>query len=103
MRIGSAGLVLAAGALAAGCAEAPEQHAARQAVERASERVGRTGETHCTPNPRLFFAEGPTASVFVCAVRTGGAVCDRYLVRHRGGSYAVRLQERDGDCILPAS
>ncbi len=85
--------------LGAGCAETPEQHAARRAVERAS---ANHRETRCTSNPHLFFAEGPTASVFVCLVRTRDATCDRYLVRRRGARYEVRLQRRGADCILPA-
>ena len=53
----------------------------------------------CTPSARLFFAQGPKASVFICLVRVGGGVCDRYLVQN--GS--VRLQRREADCILPAT
>ena len=95
--------VVIAAALAAGCAEAPEQHSARLAVERAADDAGRAGTTRCTSNPRLFFTEGPTASVFVCTVRVSGGFCDRYLVRHTGRRYDVRLRERRGDCILPAA
>jgi hypothetical protein len=90
-------------AVAVGCAETPAQHSARLAVERAAERAGREGETKCTPNPRLFFAEGPAASVFVCLVKVGGGVCDRYIVRQDGPRDSVRLKLRDADCILPAT
>jgi hypothetical protein len=79
------------------CAEAPAQHAARLKVERVAERAGRGGHTHCTANPRVFFAQGPSASVFICLVKVGGGSCDRYIVR-RG---EVRLQLREADCILP--
>ncbi len=95
--------LLVAAIVAAGCAESPDQHSARLAVERAAGTSGRGGETHCTPNPRLFFAQGPTAKVFVCVVKVGGGLCDRYFVRRSGGSYAVRLQARDADCILPTT
>ena len=103
MRAGRASAALLVAALAgAGCAETAEQHAARLAVERIAAGEGRSGDTHCTSNPRLFFAEGPTAKVFVCLVKVGGGLCDRYLVRRSSGrAYEVRLQERDGDCILP--
>jgi hypothetical protein len=93
--------LLFAALVAAGCAESAEQHSARLAVERASAVDRRSGDTHCTSNPRLFFAEGPTAKVFVCLVKVGGGLCDRYVVHRKGGRFAVRLQERDADCILP--
>ena len=35
--------------------------------------------------------------MFVCLVKTGGGVCDRYVV-DKG---TVRLQAREADCILP--
>jgi hypothetical protein len=89
----------AATAVLAACAESPRQHSARLAVEGAAQQAGRTGDTHCTPNPRLFFAEGPTATVFICLVKVGGGVCDRYIVR-KG---VVRLQRREADCILPGT
>jgi hypothetical protein len=94
----AAALVVSAALLTA-CAEAPAQHAARLEVEQAAARAGRAGETKCTPNARLFFAEGRKASVFICLVKVGGGVCDRYIVR-RG---SVRLQLREADCILPGT
>lgn len=87
----------AGAAILTACAEAPAQHAARLQVEEVAEKAGRPGATKCTANPRLFFAEGPKASVFVCLVKVGGGSCDRYIVR-RG---EVRLQLREADCILP--
>ena len=85
--------------LVAACAETRGQHAARLAVQDAAAQAGRSGDTKCTSNPRLFFAQGPTANVFVCLVKVGGGVCDRYIVR-KG---AVQLQRRDADCILPGT
>lgn len=99
MTLRAGAVLLASAALLTACAETAGQHAARLAVERAADRAGRGGETKCTPNPRLFFAQGPKASVFVCLVKVGGGVCDRYVVRH--GS--VRLQLREADCILPGT
>jgi hypothetical protein len=84
-------------ALLTACAEAPAQHAARLEVERVSQKAGRGGDTKCTSNPHLLFSEGPKASVFVCLVKTGGGVCDRYVV-DKG---TARLQAREADCILP--
>ena len=89
-------LVVLAAVLTA-CAETPAQHAARMKVEAASAHAGRAGDTHCTSNPRVFFAEGPAATVFICLVKVGGGQCDRYVV-HQGN---LRMQARDVDCILP--
>jgi hypothetical protein len=89
-------------AVAAGCAETAEQHAARLAVERKADKAGRPGKTRCTSNPVRLFFSGPAASVFVCIVRREGVSCDRYIVRRRATRYAVELRLRDGDCILPA-
>ena len=98
MRPVRAACVLVAGAvLLTACAEVPAQHAARLKVERVAEQSGRPGDTHCTTNPRVFFAQGPAASVFICLVKVGGGSCDRYIVK-KG---TVRLQRREADCILP--
>ena len=74
------------------CAEAPAQHAARLEVEQTAERSGRSGDTHCTPNPRLFFAQGPKAERASSAWSRWGGVCDRYVVDEG----AVRLQAGSG-------
>ena len=98
MRPARAGCALAAAAaVLTACAEAPAQRAARLQVERVSEQTGRGGDTKCTANPRILYAEGPAASVFICLVKIGGGACDRYVVK-KG---TVRLQAREADCILP--
>ncbi len=94
--------MLLAAAAAAGCAEAPEQHGARLAVELYARGQGRAGDARCTSNPKLFFTSGPTAKVFVCIVKIGGNHCDRYVAYRSGRDYTVRLRRRDDDCILPA-
>jgi hypothetical protein len=100
MRPVRAAAVLVGGAsVLSACAEEPGQHAARLEVERVAERAGRSGDTHCTPSARLFFAQGPKASVFICLVKVGGGSCDRYIVRKE----VVRLQLREADCILPGT
>ena len=91
--------LVAATAVLTACAESAGQHTARLKVEQAAERAGRSGDTKCTPNPRLFFAQGPTATVFVCLVKVGGGTCDRYIVK-KG---EVHLQLREADCILPGT
>jgi hypothetical protein len=98
MRPVKAGCALVAvAAVLTACAEAPAQHAARLKVEQVARQTGRAGDTKCTSNPRVFFAQGPAASVFVCLVKVGGGSCDRYIVK-KG---TVRLQRREADCILP--
>jgi hypothetical protein len=94
--------VLLAGATAAGCGETVEQKGARLAVQLYARGQGRSGDTRCTSSPRLFFAAGPRAKVFVCIVKTAGARCDRYIAYRSGRDYTVRLHRRDDDCILPA-
>jgi hypothetical protein len=104
MRAGkSVAAVLFTAAVAAGCAESSGQHSARLAVQRAAAADRRAGDTHCTSNPRLFFTEAATAKVFVCLVKVGSGLCDRYLVRRIDRRLDVRLQERDADCILPTA
>ncbi len=102
MKSATLALAVLAAAVAVGCAETPEQHSARLAVERASDRQGRGGDTRCTSNPVTLFVPGPAASVFVCIVKASEDGCDRYVVRRTGRSYAIRLRARDVDCILPA-
>jgi hypothetical protein len=82
--------------VATACAEVPAQHAARLEVERVATKAGRSGDTKCTSNPKMFFAEGPAATVFICLVKVGGGVCDRYIVKKE----EVRLQLREVNCML---
>ena len=95
----AAGTLLLLVAVVTACAEVPAQHAARLEVERVAAKAGRSGDTKCTSDPKLFFAQGPAASVFICLVRVGGGVCDRYIVKKE----EVRLQLREADCILPGT
>jgi hypothetical protein len=94
--------VLLAAAVAAGCAEAPEQRGARLAVELYAGGQGRPGDARCTSSPRQFLTAAPRAKVFVCIVKTGGIRCDRYAAYRSGRNYTVRLHARDVECILPA-
>ena len=94
------GLALVALALlAAGCKDAA-QKAAADAVGKAARP---SGKVDCTSGRTGNFGGGPRATVFVCAVHVSGGACDRYLVRERRHAFAVRLQARKADCILPGS
>jgi hypothetical protein len=90
------GTVVAALALA-GCAAAPEEEGAEDAVARASG----TDRVECTGRSRIWFREGSPAEVMLCVARRDASVCDRYRVDREGSSYAVRLLARGGDCALP--
>jgi hypothetical protein len=46
--------------------------------------------------------EVPT-TVFLCIAKRGANDCDHYRATLRGQAFVVRLEERDGDCVLPAS
>lgn len=98
----AAALLLLAAAVAAGCAEAPEQRGARLAVELYASGQGRPGDARCTSSPRQFLTGAPRAKVFVCIVKTGGNRCDRYVAYRSGRDYTVRVSRRGDDCILPA-
>ncbi len=89
---------LAAVAILAGCGPgAPEQEAAEREVARAT----RSERAECTARSRFWFAEGPPAEVFVCAVRVDDGFCDRYRVERDGAEFTVRVLERRASCVLP--
>jgi hypothetical protein len=98
-RPGGAAALVALVLLAAGCRDAA-QNAAADAVGKAARP---TGKVDCTSGRTGNFGGGPRATVFVCAVHVSGGACDRYLVRERRHAFAVRLQARKADCILPGS
>jgi hypothetical protein len=90
--------LLAAAAILAGCvADAPEQVAAEREVARVTGADG----AECTARSRFWFSEGPPAEVFVCAVRVGNGLCDRYRVDRDGADFRVRVLERRASCVLP--
>ncbi len=89
---------LAVVAVLAGCGPgAPEQEAAEQEVAR------ETGaeEAECTARSRFWFAEGPPAEVFICAVHVSNGFCDRYRVDRDGARFRLRVLERRTSCVLP--
>ncbi len=89
---------LAAVAILAGCGPgAPEQEAAEREVASAT----RSERAECTARSRFWFAEGPPAEVFVCAVRIEDGFCDRYRVERDGAEFSVRVLERRASCVLP--
>lgn len=81
----------------AGCAGAPEEEGAEDAVARASG----TDRVECTGRSRIWFREGSPAKVLLCVARRDASVCDRYRVEREGSSYAVTLLARESDCSLP--
>ncbi len=40
--------------------------------------------------------------VYICNVKTGGGLCDRYRATLTRGGFDVQLQARRVDCVLPA-
>jgi hypothetical protein len=89
---------LAAIAILVGCGPgAPEQEAAEREVARAAGAAA----AECTARSRFWFAEGPPAEVFVCAVHVRNGFCDRYRVDRDGARFHVRVLERRASCVLP--
>ena len=94
-----AAAALAALIVVAGCGAGPPEH---EAAKRAVARMAEVDQARCTARSRIWFREGPPASVFICAVRLGDGFCDRYRVDRNGTLFRARLLERHGGCILPA-
>jgi hypothetical protein len=83
--------------LAAGCTDA-RQRAAARAVERQT-----TGTARCTKSPRMLGGSPVETTVFICNVKRGGGLCDRYRSTLTKRGFVVKLESRRGDCILPTS
>jgi hypothetical protein len=83
--------------LAAGCTET-RQRAAARAVERS---VG--GKARCTKSARMLGGTPVNTSVFICNVKRGAALCDRYRVTLVPNGFVAKLQARRVDCVLPPS
>jgi hypothetical protein len=81
----------------AGCAGAPEEEGAENAVARESG----TDRVECTGRSRIWFREGDAAEVLLCVARREASVCDRYRVDREGTTYRVTLLARESDCSLP--
>lgn len=90
-------LVVSALALA-GCA-GTRQKAAENAV---AARAG-IKDVSCTRTARVGYLQEIPTKVFICIARRAAAACDRYTVTLVQKRFVVRLDERDADCILPAS
>ena len=95
MRVVAALAVLA---VLAGCGAGPPE---QEAAERFVARMADTDQARCTARSRIWFSEREPANVFVCAVRVGDGLCDRYRVDRNGADFRARLLERHGGCILP--
>ena len=83
--------------LAAGCTDA-RQRAAVRAVEHS---VG--GHARCTKSARMLGGTPVDTTVFICNVKRGDALCDRYSSTVTSNSFVVKLQARRVDCVLPPS
>ena len=83
--------------LAAGCTDA-RQHGAALAVERS---VG--GQARCTRSARMLGGSPVDTTVFICNVKRGEALCDRYSSTLTRKGFVVKLQARRVDCVLPPS
>jgi hypothetical protein len=89
-------LVLAVLALA-GCTGARQQ-AAEDAL---SARVGEGVQVSCTRSARVGYVRELRTKIFICLAKRGAADCDRYKVTLHGRTFAVRIDQRHADCILP--
>src|SRR3954447_24579528 len=82
--------------VAGGCTDSGQRVAAR-----AVERETGAGDARCTRGARFIIQQVPT-TVYICAVRPGGAEWAEYRVRHgKAGPPAVALRRRRVDCVLP--
>ena len=91
-------LLLVAAFVLAGCA-GTRQKAAEDAV------AARSGidDVSCTRTARVGYIQEIPTKVFICIARREAADCDRYRVTLVRKHFVVRLEERDADCLLPAS
>ena len=90
-------LLLAVLVLTTGCTEARQRSAAR-AVERHAK-----GQARCTKGARILGGSPVDTTVFICNVKRGDALCDRYRSTLTRRGFDVKLQARGVDCVLPPS
>ena len=82
--------------VAAGCTDT-RQRAAARAVERHA-----NGAARCTRNARMLGGGPVDTHVYICNVKSGGGLCDRYRATLTRQGFDVKLQARAVDCVLPA-
>jgi hypothetical protein len=83
--------------LVAGCTDA-RQRAAARAVEKHT-----TGTARCTRSARMLGGSPVNTTLFVCNVKRGNGLCDRYRATLTKDGFDVTLEARRGDCVLPSS
>lgn len=83
--------------LAAGCTDA-RQGAAARAVE-----THAGGTARCTRSARMLGGSPVETTVFVCNVKRGSGLCDRYRSTMAKHGFDVTLEARRVDCVLPSS
>jgi hypothetical protein len=83
--------------LAAGCTDA-RQRAAARAVESQT-----TGTARCTKSARMLGGTPVDTTVFVCNVKRGNGLCDRYRSTLTKHGFNVTREARGVDCVLPPS
>ena len=91
-------LLAIAALVLAGCTGA-RQKAAENAV---AARAG-VDDVSCTRTARVGYLQEIPTKVFICIARRAAASCDRYTATLVRKHFVVRLDQRNADCILPAS
>jgi hypothetical protein len=84
--------------LVAGCASGRQL----AAVDAVSKRAPGTDVT-CTRSAHTGFIKEVPTKIFFCIAKRGANDCDHYRAELVRGRFDVALQERDGECVLPAS
>jgi hypothetical protein len=82
----------------AGCSSGRQEAAADAVARRAPDT-----DVSCTRSAHTGFVKEVPTSVFLCIAKRGANDCDHYRATLRGQAFVVKLEERDGDCFLPAS
>jgi hypothetical protein len=81
-----------------GCSSGRQAAAADAVARRAPDT-----DVSCTRSAHTGFVKEVPTTIFLCIAKHGANDCDHYRATLRGQGFVVRLEKRDGDCILPAS
>ena len=81
-----------------GCASGRQQ----AAVDAVSKRAPGT-DVSCTRTAHTGFVKEVPTKIFLCIAKHGANDCDHYRATLTRGAFAVKLEERDSECVLPAS
>jgi hypothetical protein len=72
------------------------------AVDAVSKRAPGT-DVSCTRTAHTGFVKEVPTKIFLCIAKHGANDCDHYRAELMRTRFAVTLQERHGECTLPAS